>query len=113
MLVNSQITISFDGTNNINPSSIVQFSKNIWNNYQAVWDGSNFKVYINGNLHSNAQFNCTSIDGGTTYFIGKKWDTSGWSDFVIGEIGEVRIYNSAISSAQVSFDYNNSKSTFQ
>ena len=31
MLVNSQITISFDGTNNINPSSIVQFSKNIWN----------------------------------------------------------------------------------
>ena len=113
MLVTSQITIGFDGIDNINPFEIVEFSKNIWNNYQAVWDGSNFKVYLNGNLHSTTQFNCTSIDGGTIYFIGKKWDVSGWGDFVIGEIGEVRIYNGAISLEQVAFDYNNSKSTFQ
>jgi len=113
MLVGSQITIGFDGSDNINPSQIVNFTENTWTNYQVVWDGSNFIIYINGTLYSTGQYNCTSIDGGTTYFIGKKWDVSGWSNYVIGEIGEVRIYNVAITSEQVAFDYNNSKLTFQ
>jgi hypothetical protein len=113
MLVTSQITIGFDGTNDINPSTNVQFTENVWNNYQVVWNGSNFIVYVNGILYSTTEYNCTSVDGGTEYFIGKNWEDNGWSNFVIGEIGEVRIYNNAISSNQVASDYNNSKLIFQ
>jgi hypothetical protein len=90
----------FDGLNNI-----VQYMlmSGYWYNIQATWDGTYLNTYINSNLiNSYNGTGNTSSDNGSDYFIGK----------FIGEIGEVKIYNYALSRTQVDTDYNSSYLTY-
>jgi hypothetical protein len=82
---------------------------NEWINIQATWDGSVLKLYINSVLTQTVNGLSASQDGGTAYRIGRRWDNP---DYMVGEIGEVRIYNTAISSTQVTTDYRSSSGTY-
>jgi len=82
---------------------------NQWINIQVTWNGINMMMYINSKLINTTQLSGISADAGQDYRIGRRWDSAA---YVTGEIGEVRIYNSAISQSQVTADYNASYDTF-
>jgi photosystem II stability/assembly factor-like uncharacterized protein len=81
----------------------------VWINIQVTWDGSFISTYINGSLLGTTQPGGVSIDGGLAYRIGRRYDVP---DYMVGEIGEVRIYNYALNQTQVTTDYYASHDTF-
>jgi hypothetical protein len=86
------------------------FTNNTWTNVQATYDGVNVKTYVNGVLiGTSPNVGGTAVDGGTSYRIGRRWDSP---LYVTGEIGEVRIYKNALSADELSAIYNESLSTF-
>ena len=94
--------------NEVKLSSLI--GTNNWVNIQATWDGSNLKTYINSILYTSIAVNKTCEDSGNPYYIGGSWDPN--IGFMTGEIGEIRIYNYAISQTLVTSDYQSSVSTF-
>jgi hypothetical protein len=83
---------------------------NTWKYYQITWDGTTITTYINGVLFGTAVSVQTSLDLGQNYYIG--CDANASSQFVTGEIGEVRIYGVPLTQAQITTDYNNTKATY-
>ena len=81
----------------------------VWINVQITWNGTNLKTYINGALVGTTTPGVTCVDGATDYRIGRG---SNNSYYVIGEIGEVRIYNIPLTQAQVTADYYSSYEIF-
>ena len=94
----------YDGT--LRQGTEIQLINGLWTNIQITWNGTNMKTYINGSLLGTVQPGGVSVDAGTVYSIGRN------SGYMIGEIGEIRIYNYAINELQVMTDYNNSVGTF-
>lgn len=80
------------------------FTNTTWTNYQATWDGTTMISYVNGVFYASNAPGGTSTDGGNVYRIGRRWDSA---DYVNGVIGELRIYNVALTAAQVLQDYTN------
>ena len=95
----------FNGTN-------ITFTTNEWTNIQVTWDGTNLKTYKNSSLVGTTIPGVSSVDSGQDYRIGRGWDDTTGLGYVIGEIGEVRIYNYSRTSTQVTADYNSSLTTF-
>jgi hypothetical protein len=102
---------SFGFVSNFFPNSTgFMFTNNTWTNVQATYDGVNVKTYVNGVLiGTSPNVGGTAVDGGTSYRIGRRWDSP---LYVTGEIGEVRIYKNALSADELSAIYNESLSTF-
>ena len=88
---------------------LCDITKNNWINVQVTWDGTNMVTYKNSVLVATHARTGVSVDYGLAYVIGCNW---GSSAFLTGEIGEVRIYNVALTQAQVTADYNASFPTF-
>ena len=84
-------------------------TNNTWTNYQATWDGTTMISYVNGVFYASNAPGGTSTDGGNAYRIGRRWDSA---DYVNGVIGELRIYNVALTASQVAQDYNNTLSLY-
>jgi hypothetical protein len=81
-----------------------------WTNIQVVWNGSSVTTYINSTLLGSVPTNNSPTDNGNLYRIGSRWDAG---TFVTGEVGEIRIYNAALTQAKVTADYNESLPTFR
>jgi hypothetical protein len=90
----------------------ITFTTNLWTNIQVTWDGTNLKTYKNTSLLGTTTPGVSSVNSGLAYRIGRGWDDTTGLGYVRGEIGEIRIYNYAITSTQVTSDYNSSVSTF-
>ena len=69
-----------------------------WNHVAMTYDGSNFKLYRNGTLDTNASLSSTVCLSNNPVKLGKELSTYG--DFN-GTMDEVRIYNRALSSTEV------------
>ena len=82
---------------------------NNWVNIQITWDGLFMTTYINGALTGSRDMYAPSLDNGMPYNIGCGWSNT---DFIVGEIGEVRIYNTPLSQGEVAADFAESVSTF-
>jgi sugar lactone lactonase YvrE len=82
------------------------FTTNTWVHIIGTWNGTNLNSYINGTLIESKVTGGTSIDGGTAYRIGRRWDSA---FYTTGEIGEVRIYKAALTIEQVLTIYNTTK----
>lgn len=82
---------------------------NVWTYFQSTWDGTSLKFYINTNLKGTTQPGYPAIDNGQVYRIGRRWDDV---DYIVGQIGEVRIYNYALSATDLSTDYTNTRATY-
>jgi hypothetical protein len=83
---------------------------NVWYHITFTWGSGEWRVYVNGVLRSRSlSLGWFSEDTGAQYFLGAQWD--GWSTFV-GEIGEFRFYNYALSASEVAQVYNSTVATF-
>ena len=106
----------FDGGNNYNDGIQYTFPLNVWKNMAVTWDGTNYnlKTYINGTLIDTTTYpEKISVSSGQKYRIGHRWDQlNDPSYFVTGEIGEVLIYNRALSAEEVTHNYNITSPTY-
>lgn len=86
------------------------FNLNQWTSMACSWDGSNFVTYINGTSVNTSNYTGRSAtSSGLPYRIGRGWDN--WL-YVIGEIGQVLIYNRPLTAAEVAQNYAATSNTF-
>ena len=67
-----------------------------------TFDGSNMKIYINGILQATASLSASITDNSNAFTIGGDGTTARYYD---GQIGFVRLFSSALTSAQVAQNY--------
>jgi hypothetical protein len=82
-----------------------------WKNIVITWNGTNIITYIDNSVDSTINYsgNTASSTNNNAYRIGRRWD---FPEYVTGEIGEVRIYDYALSSGQISALYTTYRSVF-
>jgi glucose/arabinose dehydrogenase len=68
-----------------------------------VWNGSTLSLFINGVLNTSTTLTVSPAGNAAPLFIGQ---FGGDSDRLLGVIDEVRIYNRALSPAEIQFDMN-------
>jgi hypothetical protein len=107
--VNSLSGGFYNGSTGWSLGNPITLTDNVWTNIQVTWDGTNMSTYINGNLLGTTTPGGTSEDSTSSYRIGRRWDSE---DYMVGEIGEVRIYNDPLTQAQVNADLFSSYYTF-
>ena len=73
-----------------------------WHNIAVTYDASNLKTYIDGYITGTV---ASAAGSGTIqnnyYRIGRRWDQTGLSNYINGEIGQVLIYTRALNSTEV------------
>ena len=109
MYDNTTITAGFKAMND-NEWKITEgipVTKEIWTNIQTTWDGTTIRTYLNGALHVSATPGAGTIsaDNGTAYVLGSDFQ-GGQSNFIKGEIAEVRIYNRALPQEEITSVFN-------
>jgi hypothetical protein len=110
---NTAITASFlSSAGWANSPHTITLPKDEWVNIQVTWDGTNFIIYENGNMHGTIyRPGFASVNNGNGYRFGRKWDNSS-GVCIQGEMGEIRIYNISLTSSQVKSVYNESAADF-
>ena len=81
----------------------ITLTNNVWTHFGATWNGTTMSTYINGSLLGSTTPGGSAADAGNAYRIGKSWGTTG---YMVGEIGEVTIYKTALSSNIIAGAYN-------
>jgi hypothetical protein len=87
----------------------ITITNSSWTYYTGTWDGTTLSTYINGVLQGTTTPGGTAASAGSSYRIGRRWDDV---DYMVGEIGEVRIYNQSIAADKVAIDYNYTRGTY-
>lgn len=83
---------------------------NTWVNIQYTYDGTNITTYINGSSIGSVSTGGVVATGSLDPIrLGRRWDNP---EYMEGFLGEVRIYSSALSPAEVLADYNQSLPNF-
>lgn len=78
-----------------------------WYSVDVTYNGSQIIQYLNGAEQSTLTYSGTAQSSGLGIRIGRRWDSSPSSvDFINGEIPFVSIYNRALSSSEISSNYN-------
>ncbi|QPB08403.1 hypothetical protein [Synechococcus phage S-H9-2] len=98
----------FYGTGDNMISGTSNVADNEWHHIVGTWDGTTGRVYVDGVLENSGSLTA----GAYTYtntFIGKN---VGGSYYQNGFIGEARIYNRALSSTEVSQNFNATRSKY-
>jgi len=91
----------FDGTWRIVRDS-VNVAVNAWTHIAGTWDGTTLSLYKNGVLvNSGAPGGSLPATNFDKVVIGKRHDLAGAIDFFPGKIDEARIYNRALSAAEI------------
>jgi hypothetical protein len=80
-----------------------------WANFVSQWDGTTRKIWYNGVLQGNDTIGPT-LGNTSDILIGN--DYSGWSNWLNGNIGQVLIYNRALTSSELAQNFNAVKSRY-
>ena len=72
-----------------------------WSHLAATYDGAALKLYVNGNLVGNKPVTGTMAVTGNPFRIG---GDGPYGEFFEGQIDEIRIYNRALSEAEIQLD---------
>jgi hypothetical protein len=83
-----------------------------WNNLVGQYDGSNWNIYVNGNLLSQTLTNQGPVLSTAPISIGAAYISTSYNRFFNGRIASVQIYNRALSAQEVLQNYNAQKSRF-
>jgi hypothetical protein len=75
----------------------------VWTHLAATYDGTMLRLYVNGTLVRSASFPGAVVVSGDVLRIG---GNSVWGEYFSGSIDEVRIYNRALSAAEIATDMN-------
>ena len=72
-----------------------------WHNLAVTFNGSQLVSYFDGySIGTNSYSNAYSASN-NYYRIGRRWDQTGYSNYINGEIGQVLIYGRALTSTEV------------
>ncbi len=83
-------------------------NENTWYHIAVTWVGTTMKFYVNGNLTTTATTSSLSIPAsGNSGYIGRYISNQSYN--WKGKINQVRIFNSALSSSQITQLYNETK----
>ena len=85
-----------------------QISTTQYSNLCGTYDGSNIKLYLNGNLVATQSLTGTILNTGITRISGYDNNTEVWD----GSISQVFIYNRALTASEVLQNYNANKGRF-
>ena len=79
---------------------------NQWLHSVIVYDGSNVNFYINGSLDKTQNIGSITFDTGAGYSVTLGQDPPGSNEFFNGRISNAKIYNRALSAAEISQNFN-------
>jgi hypothetical protein len=105
---------TFGGTINnqdLTFASSTYLTANVWNHVICTYNGSIKIIYVNGVQVASVNASGTLNTGQTNQYIGK-YGNAGNNYPFNGRIGETRVYNIALSAAQVLQNYNATKGRF-
>tara|TARA_B100000131_G_scaffold322540_3_gene376887 strand:- start:4306 stop:9003 length:4698 start_codon:yes stop_codon:yes gene_type:complete len=97
-----------DGTANSNGGKVVGttvIQTGVWYHVVGTYDGTNVKIYVNGSLENSATYSATPGTTNQPLVIGR-WYGNYNDYYTDGKIDQVRIFNKAISAAEVTKLYN-------
>lgn len=92
-------------------ASSTYLTANVWNHVICTYNGSTKIIYVNGVQAASVNASGTLQTGQTNQYIGKLGNAGNSYQFN-GRIGETRVYNIALSAAQVLQNYNATKGRF-
>lgn len=92
----------FYGDGGVHAFPVVQLNK--WYNVVWTYDGAIARIYINGVLTNSVAASISSFTNSYNLFLGKINDTQ-YPDWFNGDMDDVRIYNRALNSQEVSAIY--------
>lgn len=95
------------GTSNLYVESATTIAADTWYHYVFIYNNGSFDLYLNGRLEDTTTGSMTGniFDSNSTLRIGSN---TGSNDFS-GVIDEIKIWNVALSPAQVAYEYNRGK----
>ena len=106
------LAVSSDGTNVEYQNSIGTVTEGVWNDIAVTFDAGEFKAYINGvdvDVDANFSTQLSVFDGSDSVNIGY----ANWSGYYLeGQLGNVRLYNRALTYAEIQQNYNSFKARF-
>jgi len=103
---NSSGRVGVAGANSKQPS----VTTNTWTYIQGTWDGSSLITYFNGVQYGPTQtISQVCVPGNGVYYIGRRFNGS---QTVNAEVGEIRIFRSALTASQIAILYNYTKPSF-
>jgi len=95
--------------------STIYFPPNTWRQMTFSWNNTTkqMKTYLNSTLIHTSTFSSapTPSSSGGVYYIGAQWD--GTQSITSGDIGQVLVYNRALSDSEVVYNYNITSSLYQ
>ena len=105
MLVSSGgIGIALNNWNNgVSGSYSFDTSGSLWYHVASTWDGNSAKFYVDGTLIENQPYSQTTAGDGLDMVIGA--DSPGFYESFNGTLDEIRIYNRALSAAEIEAVY--------
>jgi hypothetical protein len=97
-----------------NASGYTLPASNAWYQIVGTYDGANFKTYVNTTLRVTNPYTGTPASGNQGINLMKRWDkdASPGNAFWGGRLAIVRMYNTALSQAQITTNYNVNKARF-
>ncbi len=94
-----RMLVNVGGTNfNDVETTTTSWSSSTWHHVAITWDGTDFKIYVNGTQDGSTITHAGAHSASTGLFLGQS--TSGSARFA-GEIDDVRIYNRALTATEV------------
>ncbi len=81
-------------------------SNGTWNHLLSTYDGATHRFFVNGALQGSVAYSASNFTSGTTNFGHLLADSAYWSKC---RLDDIRIYNRALSAADASDLYNNSR----
>lgn len=87
----------------------ITLTLNTWVNVTYTWNGTTLSSYNNGVLVGTSTPGVASLDAGNAYRIGRRWDSA---SYIVGEVGQVLIYNRAITGAEVIQNFSATRYTY-
>lgn len=77
---------------------IATLADGVWAHIVFTYDGNTMTLYVNGNTIGTTAYVASPSSSGTAFNIGRRWDLPNYFN---GSISDVRLYNRAISAAEV------------
>jgi hypothetical protein len=94
------------GTNYNTSSSVVDVADGDWHHLALVRNGSSLEAWTDGTLTNSVSVSTGSIANAQSLIIGT--DTWAGSEY-LGDIDDVKIFNTALTAAQIAYEYNRGK----
>ena len=102
------------GGGGVNTNSGVTATTNTWYHIVGSYDGNggnDIKIYVNGQLEANTTMGSNGNDNSGDFRVGAYGISSG-GEWLNGNVGECRLYNAALSTAQVEQNFNATRAKY-